>query len=184
MKGKKEYLELFINFLKIGSVLFGGGYAMIPILERNLVVKKKWLTNDELLEIMSVSQMTPGTIAINAATYIGYKRAGIWGGLLASAGVIVPSLVCVTLLLFVLNNHLDNTYLVKVFTGVRACLAAMILQSVYKLFKSGIKGHVPFLIFLAALAALLTGMHPIYVILLGAVVGLSWKWLLPRFKSK
>ncbi len=181
MAKAKENFDLFFTFLKIGSVLFGGGYAMIPLLERDLVQKKQWMSSEELLEMMSVSQMTPGTIAINLATYIGQKQLGVWGGILASFGIIVPSLVCVTALYYLMDAQMSNTYLVKVFTGIRACLAAMILHSTYKLFKAGIKGHVPFLIFLGTLAALIFGLHPIYAILLGALVGFIWKCLIPYF---
>ncbi|MBS2097857.1 chromate transporter [Carboxylicivirga linearis] len=184
MARAKENFDLFFTFVKLGSVMFGGGYAMIPILERDLVEKKKWINSDELLEIMSVSQMTPGTIAINLATFIGSKRNGIWGGILASLGIIVPSLICVTTLFFLMDSQMSNEYLVKVFTGIRACLAAMILHSVYKLFRAGIKSHIPFLIFLGAIIALLAGLHPIYTILIGGFAGFIWKWMIPHYSNK
>ncbi len=184
MAKAKENLDLFLTFLKIGSVLFGGGYAMIPLLERDLVQKKKWMSGEELLEMMSVSQMTPGTIAINLATYIGQKQSGIWGGVLASLGIIVPSLVCVSILYFLMDAKMENEHLVKVFTGIRAGLAAMILHSTYKLFKAGVKGHIPFLIFLGMLAALIFGLHPIYAILAGALIGFTWKYLVPQYFLK
>ncbi|MCY1722779.1 chromate transporter [Prolixibacteraceae bacterium Z1-6] len=184
MSKAKENVEMLVTFIKLGAVMFGGGYAMIPIMERDLVEKKKWLNHEELLDIMSLSQMTPGTIAINLATFIGNKRNGVLGGVIASLGIIIPSLVCVTALFYLLDSSMSNIYIVKVFTGIRACLAAMILHSVYKLFKAGIKGHIPFLIFLGALFALMLDFHPIYTILLGGAIGLSWKWLIPYFLRK
>ncbi|MCU4162637.1 chromate transporter [Carboxylicivirga caseinilyticus] len=183
MAKAKANFDLFVTFVKLGSVMFGGGYAMIPILEKELVEKKQWISNDELLEIMSLSQMTPGTIAINLATFIGSKRNGIWGGILASLGIIVPSLICVTTLYFMMDSQMSNEYLVKVFTGIRACLAAMIFHSVYKLFRSGIKSHIPFLMFTLAIIALLIGLHPIYVILIGAMFGFVWKWIIPSLRK-
>lgn len=183
MSKVNENAELFLSFLKVGSFMFGGGYSMLPLLERELIDNKKWITKDELLEILSVSQMTPGTIAINAATYIGSKRGGIWGAIIASAGIIVPSLVIVTALYFFMGDSMANEYVQKVFLGIRACLVAMIILSVYKLFKTGIKNHISFFIFLAALVGLLLGLHPIMAIISGFLSGLGIYWLTPFFTS-
>ncbi|WP_075603456.1 chromate transporter [Saccharicrinis aurantiacus] len=175
----KDNFQLFLSFLKVGSFMFGGGYAMLPLLERELIENKKWITKDELLEILSISQMTPGTIAINAATYIGNKQGGILGGILASAGIILPSLIIVTSLYFLMGNSMTNEYVQKAFLGIRACLVAMIIHSVYKLFKTGIKSHLQFFIFLAALLGLFLGLNPIMAIILGIISGVGIYFLEP-----
>lgn len=179
----KENLQLFVSFLKVGSFMFGGGYAMLPLLERELIDNKKWINKDELLEILSISQMTPGTIAINAATYIGNKQGGIIGGILASAGIILPSLIIVTSLYFLMGNSMANEYVQKAFLGIRACLVAMIIHSVYKLFKTGIKNHISFFIFLAALVGLFLGLNPIMAIILGFVSGVVIYFLEPLLSN-
>ncbi|MBL3657105.1 chromate transporter [Fulvivirga sediminis] len=169
--GAHIQIQLFISFLKVGFFMFGGGYAMIPLLEQELIQKRKWISNDDLLEIISFSQMTPGTIAINAATYIGNEQGKTWGGLVASLGIIFPSLLIISLVYHLAGSHFDLPWLQNAFLGIRACLVAMIGKSVFKLFKSGIKGNVSIAIFLLALIALLIGAHPILIIILGGIVG-------------
>lgn len=176
------HVQLFTSFLKIGFFMFGGGYAMIPLLERELIDRKKWIANDDLLEIISFSQMTPGTIAINAATHIGNTKGKAWGGVVASLGVIVPSLLIISLLYYLVGGHLESGIVQKAFTGIQACLVAMICRSVYKLMRSGMKGRVSFILFLLALLGLFCGVHPILIIVMGGALGfLIWK--LSLFKS-
>ncbi len=164
--------------------MFGGGYAMLPLLEKELIEKRQWVQKEELLEILALSQMTPGTIAINAATYIGNKFKGFWGGLLASAGIILPSLLIVSAIYYLVGDHFENDYVKKAFMGIRACLVAMILHSVYKLFRAGVKGFTPFLLFLLCILALFLGLNPILAILIGAFAGWLIWWLLPYLKQK
>ncbi|UII26012.1 chromate transporter [Fulvivirga maritima] len=164
-------LQLFISFLKVGFFMFGGGYAMIPLLEQELIHKRKWISNDDLLEIISFSQMTPGTIAINAATFIGNQQGRAWGGLVASFGIIFPSLLIISLVYHLAGSHFDLPWLQNAFLGIRACLVAMIGKSFIKLFKTGIKGNISVAIFLLALIGLLLGAHPILIIILGAIAG-------------
>lgn len=160
--------------------MLGGGYVMLPLLTREIVQKHGWMTDEEILEIFSISQMTPGTIAINIATFIGHKKAGILGAIIATIGLIIPSLVCVTLIYYFFNNAFDNIYVQKAFMGIRACLIAMIIVAVTKLFKSGIKGHLPVLLFLIAMTALFLGVQPVLIILTGFILGLSIWWLIPK----
>lgn len=164
--------------------MFGGGYVMLPLLTRELVEKHKWMSDEEVLEIFSISQMTPGTIAINIATFIGHKKAGIAGAIAATVGLIIPSLICVTLIYYFFNSAFENIYVQKAFMGIRACLIAMILVAVTKLFKSGIKGHLPLLMFLAAMAALFLGFQPVLIILIGLVLGLLIWWFIPELKKR
>ncbi|MGS2740573.1 chromate transporter [Sinomicrobium sp. M5D2P17] len=177
------HVQLFTSFLKIGFLMFGGGYAMIPLLEQELIRKKKWITDDELLEIISFSQMTPGTIAINAATHIGNVKGKTMGGLTASLGIIVPSLLIITVLYHVAGGYFKSEIVQKAFTGIRACLVVMICRSVYTLMRSGMKGSVSFVTFLLALLGLFCGVHPILIIIAGGFSGfLVWKWF--RLKHK
>lgn len=164
--------------------MFGGGYVMLPLLTRELVHKYKWMTDEEVLEIFSISQMTPGTIAINIATFIGHKKAGITGAIAATVGLIIPSLICVTLIYYFFNSAFENLYVQKAFMGIRACLIAMILVAVTKLFKSGIKGHLPILIFLLAMVALFLGFQPVLIIVIGFIVGLLIWWIIPECKNR
>lgn len=171
------HVQLFTSFLKIGFFMFGGGYAMIPLLEQELIRKKEWITNDELLEIISFSQMTPGTIAINAATHIGNVKGKALGGVVASLGIIVPSLLIITVLYHMAGGYFESEIVQKAFTGIRACLVVMICRSVYILIRSGMKGRVPFVAFLLALLGLFCGVHPILIIIAGGFSGfLVWKW--------
>ncbi|WP_268223246.1 chromate transporter [Sinomicrobium oceani] len=171
------HVQLFLSFLKVGFFMFGGGYAMIPLLERELIEKKKWIDKGELLEIISFSQMTPGTIAINAATHIGNTKGKALGGVVASLGIIVPSLLIITILYYVAGNHFENDIVQKAFTGIRACLVIMICRSVYTLFRSGMRGSISYVFFLLALLALFCGAHPILVIVTGGISGfVIWKW--------
>ncbi|MDW7693109.1 chromate transporter [Flammeovirgaceae bacterium SG7u.111] len=179
-----EYFQLLTSFLKVGFFMFGGGYAMLPLLEKELIDYRKWITEDELLEIISLSQMTPGTIAINAATHIGNTRAGVLGGVLASFGIIFPSLLIITLIYYFAGAHFENLWVQKAFLGIRACLVAMIANSVYKMFKTGVKGAIPFLVFLLAVLCLFLHIHPILIILAGAVIGLVVWGLVPYMKAK
>ena len=94
----KELLKLFLAFAKIGAVTFGGGYAMLPILQRDIVAKHKWATEDELLDYFAIGQCTPGVIAVNTATFVGYKNKGILGGIFATLGVVFPSIVIITII--------------------------------------------------------------------------------------
>ncbi|MGS2763201.1 chromate transporter [Sinomicrobium sp. M5D2P9] len=174
---------MFASFLKIGFFMFGGGYAMIPLLEQELIRKKGWITSDELLEIISFSQMTPGTIAINAATYIGNAKGKTPGGIVASFGIIVPSLLIITVLYYVVGGYFESEMVQKAFTGIRACLVVMICRSVYTLMRSGMKGSVSFVVFLLALLALFCGVHPILIIVAGGFSGfLVWKWFRLKYK--
>lgn len=103
----KDYLELFLTFAKIGVTTFGGGYAMLPILQREVVEDKKWVSNEEIVDYFAIGQCTPGIIAVNVATFVGKKRKGIAGGILATLGVVFPSLIIITVIAAVISNFMD-----------------------------------------------------------------------------
>ena len=132
------YLELFFTFLKIGAFTFGGGYAMIPILEREIVDKHGWASSEELMDYYAVGQCTPGVIAVNTATFIGQKCAGTLGGIVATLGVVFPSLVIICVIAGILTNFADIPAVKSAFAGIRVCVCVLIFNAVVKLWKSAV----------------------------------------------
>ncbi|MGL4402216.1 MAG: chromate transporter [Fusobacteriaceae bacterium] len=148
-------LQLFIIFFKIGIFTFGGGYAMIPLIEKEILENKNWISKDELMEIISISQMTPGPIATNAATFVGRKMGGFSGAVAATVGVVFPSLIIITIISTFFSKNFNNIYVQKIFTGMRAGITASIFLSVKKLATTGIKGKSGLLIFLISITSLI-----------------------------
>ena len=132
-------VDLFVTFAKVGVCTFGGGYAMLPILQREVVEKKGWATEEELTDYFAVGQCTPGIIAVNTATFIGYKYRGIPGGVLATLGLVFPSLVIITLIAAFLSNFADIPVVQHALAGINAAVVALIAASVVKLGKSNLK---------------------------------------------
>ena len=130
--------DLFLTFARIGVCTFGGGYAMLPILQRELVENKKWATEGELADYYAVGQCTPGIIAVNTATFVGRSQAGIVGGIFATLGVVFPSIVIILVIAAFLQNFMDLQWVIHAFNGVRAGLVALIFSSVIKLFKTSV----------------------------------------------
>lgn len=176
--------QLFISFFQIGLFTFGGGYAMLPMLERITVKKHQWLTQQELLEIITVGQMTPGTIAINVATFIGIKLGRFKGAMVASFAVILPSFIIVTLIYYLFGHSFDDPILQKAFFGAKAAVAALILTAVINMFKTGVKGFLSLILFILAFVLLFLGVHPILVILWGALSGIVLFGLIPYLKNR
>ena len=131
-------IDLFLTFARIGVCTFGGGYAMLPILQRELVENKKWATETELADYYAVGQCTPGIIAVNTATFVGRSQAGIAGGIVATLGLVFPSLVIIMVIAAFLQNFMHLEFVVHAFNGVRAGVVALILSSVIKLFKNAV----------------------------------------------
>ena len=133
------YLVLVLTFAKVGVCTFGGGYAMLPILQREIVENKRWATEDELADYYAVGQCTPGIIAVNTATFVGTKQVGVGGGILASLGVVFPSVVIILVIAAFLQNFMHIEWVGHAFAGIRAGVVALILSSVIKLFKGAVK---------------------------------------------
>lgn len=132
------YLDLFLTFARVGVCTFGGGYAMLPVLQREIVDKKSWATEEELTDYYAIGQCTPGVIAVNTATFVGRTHKGIAGGIIATLGVVFPSVVIILAIAAFLQNFLDIPTVNHAFAGVRACVCALILSSVLKLRKTTI----------------------------------------------
>ena len=133
MKKIKGYLSLFLTMLKIGLFTFGGGYAMIALFENEFVEKKKWLEKDEFLDVAAIAESTPGPIAINAATYIGYKNAGIIGSIIATLGICIPSFIIIYAISLFFDAFLSLTLVAYAFKGIQICVVYLILTAGLKM---------------------------------------------------
>ncbi len=169
----KKLWHLFRLFFKIGLFTFGGGYAMLPLLKSEVVVKRRFLTEAELLDLYSIGQCTPGIISINVATYIGYRQEGIKGAIATTLGMVMPSLLIIVLLASVLKKFSDNVYVAYAFAGIRICVVALIADVIYDLVKKNIKNVTAAIVFVAALA-LLVGLRlsAVMIVLLAGVSAL------------
>ena len=174
----KEMLELFLAFAKVGVMTFGGGYAMLPILQREIVENKGWATDEELTDYFAIGQCTPGVIAVNTATFIGQKYKGITGGIVATLGVVFPSLVIITILAGVIDAFSHLIWVQHAFAGIRVCVCVLIFNAVLKLWKSAVKDKWALGIFLCVLAAsVLLELSPVVYVLFAAVAGIVIKTL-------
>ena len=151
------YLDLFLTFARIGICTFGGGYAMLPILQRELVEKKGWATEEELSDYFAIGQCTPGIIAVNTATFVGHSRRGAIGGVVATLGLVFPCLVIIMLIAAFLQNFADLPAVVHAFNGVGACVCALILSSVLKLRRNTVIDAPTAVIFVLVLALAVVG---------------------------
>lgn len=151
------YLDLFWTFAKIGVCTFGGGYAMLPILQRELVEKRQWSTEEEMSDYYAIGQCTPGIIAVNTATFVGHKQGGVVGGVSATLGLVFPSLVIIMVIAAFLQNFAQMPAVIHAFNGVRACVCALILSSVLKLRRSTVVDLPTAAIFVLVLALAVAG---------------------------
>lgn len=166
------FLEMFITFFKIGCIAFGGGYAVIAILQKEVVELKHWVDNDELTDIMAISQTLPGIIFVNSATMIGYRKKGILGAMMATLSSILPTFLLILLLTFVIWGFTDNNFVHKAFTGILLGVTALILNSVKKTWKTAVKHYSDIVLALLATSLLLfTNVNVVYILLLMAGLG-------------
>ena len=174
----RELWELFITFAKVGVMTFGGGYAMLPILQREVVENKGWATEEELMDYYAIGQCTPGVIAVNTATFIGQKNRGFWGAVFATLGVVFPSLVIISLLAGVIEAFSHLSFVQNAFGGIRVCVCVLITNAVVKLYKKAIVDKITLGIFLlVALGSVLLDLSPVVFVVLAAVIGILVKVL-------
>ena len=174
----KLLLEMFLTFAKVGVMTFGGGYAMLPILQREVVDNKGWATEEELMDYFAIGQCTPGVIAVNTATFIGQKNKGILGGIIATLGVIFPSLIIISLLAGVIEAFSHIAWVQHAFGGIRVCVCVLIVNAVVKLFKKAVVDVPTFIIFLAvALGSVILDLSPVIFVVIAAVAGIVLKAL-------
>lgn len=165
--------ELFITFAKVGVMTFGGGYAMLPILEREVVDGKGWVTTEELMDYYAVGQCTPGVIAVNTATFVGHKLAGNLGGIIATLGVVFPSVVIITLIAGILQNFSHLAVVQNAFAGIRVCVCVLVFNAVVKLWKKAVVDKWTLILFLLVfLLSLFLDLSPVIFVVVTAVAGI------------
>ena len=174
----KLLIDMFLTFAKVGVMTFGGGYAMLPILQREVVENKGWATEEELMDYFAIGQCTPGVIAVNTATFIGQKLKGIPGAIFATIGVVFPSLVIISLLAGVIEAFSHLVWVQNAFGGIRVCVCVLIANAVVKLYKKAVVDKVTLAIFLlVTLGSTLIDVSPVVFVLAAAVAGIAIKSL-------
>ncbi len=169
----KQLWELFLAFARVGVMTFGGGYAMIPILEREIVDRHGWSTEEELMDYYAVGQCTPGIIAVNTATFIGYKVAGTAGGIIATLGLVFPSLVIISVIAGILTNFAEVPAVKSAFAGIRVCVCVLIFNAVLKLWKKAVVDKATLVLFLGVfLLSVFFSVSPVVYVVICAVSGI------------
>ncbi|WP_010262257.1 chromate transporter [Treponema primitia] len=169
----KEYFDLLVTFLKLGVLTFGGGYAMIPVVERELIKKKGWTTMDEVMNYYTIAQVTPGIIAVNLSTFIGYKQKGPLGGVLATIGFVLPGVVFISSIAICLSNFADLPVVQHAFTGIRVAVGALILDTVIKMVKGVFKNWKSLVIYIIAFVlSFVWSVSPVLLVIAAGLLGL------------
>ena len=167
------YLDLYLTFARIGVCTFGGGYAMLPILQREVVENRHWATEDELMDYYAIGHCTPGVIAVNTSTFIGCKTHGILGGIAATAGMITPSLIIITIIAAFIQQFAHLAVVQHAFAGIRIAVCALVLQSVWKMAKKGVVDVPTSVILLVTFAAVaFFGVSPVVMVVIAAAAGI------------
>ena len=177
----KTLIDLFFTFCRIGGLTFGGGYAMLPIIQKEIVEEKKWATEEEVLDYYAVGQCTPGIIAVNTATFIGYKVHGIIGAIVATLGVVFPSLIIITIIAALLKNFANYSIVQHAFSGIRVVVIALIVSAILKLAKTSIKNSTTLIIdIIEFILVAFVNLSPIYIVIAAACIGLILKFIRGR----
>ena len=186
----KEVLKLFWIFFKLGLFTFGGGYAMIPQIKEVVIEKEKWLTEDEWLELLAIAESTPGPIAINMATYIGYQRKKLLGSIFSTLGVVLPSMIIIFIISLFFDKFLANQYVAYAFVGIKACVAFLILKAGLGMIKKMERKLIPIIVFASVLTLMIIfelfaiNFSSIFLILIGGVIGIITNSLVKAKKSE
>lgn len=176
-----KLFQLFLSFARIGVLTFGGGYAMLPMLQREVVEKHKWATENELMDYFAIGQCTPGIIAVNTATFVGRKEGKTAGAIAATLGVVFPSVVIITVIAALLSGFADNIYVKNAFAGIRVCVVVLIGNAVIKLAKKSVVDILCAVIFIAVwMVSFFFSISPIIIVLASAAVGIVWHLLKRR----
>jgi len=180
-KNKKDIstlILLFFTFLKIGAFTFGGGYAMIPIISREIAEKRKWLSDDDILEIIAISESTPGPIAINAATFVGYKIFGFWGSFCSTLAVVLPSFIIISVISVILKEFESLKIVNYAFFGIRAGVLALVLKAFWLMYKKCDKNSLTFVIAIIGFTlSAFFGINVLFIIILSAMIGLAYYYI-------
>jgi len=169
----KDLWNLFITFARIGSLTFGGGYAMLPMIQEEVVKKHSWATDEEVIDYYAIGQSTPGIIAINTATFIGYKIKGVFGGIFATLGMVFPSIVIITIIATFFKQFQDIKIVQHAFGGIRVAVVALILNAIINMWKKSITDYIGIIIFsISFLVIAFLKLSPVVVVITSFVVGL------------
>ena len=173
MKNNRNLLPLFLTFLKIGAFTFGGGYAMIPLIQKEVCEKKKWLSDEDILDIIAIAESTPGPIAINASTFVGYRTCGFLGAAMATFGIVLPSFLIITIIAAVLKEFAELRAVQYAFFGIRAGVLALIVKALWSMYKQCPKNAFSLCVAAAAfMFAAFSGINAIFIIIGCAAAGL------------
>lgn len=179
------YLDMFWAFFCIGGLTFGGGYAMLPMLEREIVDRRHWTTSEELLDFYAVGQCTPGIIAVNVATLIGFRQKRYLGAFFCTAGVVAPSFIIITLIAGALKAVAGNAMVAHAFGGIRIAVCVLVVAAVVKLFKPSVKDKLTAVIFVATfIAMILIDISPITIVIIAGLLGFFAKRLVSKGGDK
>lgn len=170
--------ELYTSWFKIGLFTFGGGYAMLPMIEKEIIDKKHWSKYEDIMDYYAISQCTPGVIAVNTATFVGYKVKGIIGGVVATLGVVSPSLIIITLIATLLSNFAEIPVVIHALEGIKVGVCVLMVSSIYKLLKKSIVDKYAAIIFLFILGlALGNVVSTVYLVVIAGILGLLFSYL-------
>lgn len=163
--------ELYTAFFKIGATTIGGGYAMLPLIEKEVVEKRKWVSREDILTCIAVGQITPGVIAVNTATFVGHRQRGLLGGIVATLGMITPSIIIISIIATFLAGFAENVYVQYAFRGIRVVVVALILDALWRL-SASTRGLVPIAVALASLlASIVFSVSPVWIVLGAMLTG-------------
>ncbi len=181
----KTLLTLFATFFKIGAFTFGGGYAMIPFIQREVSEKRKWITDDDIFEIIAIAESTPGPIAINSATFVGYKIAGFWGSFFSTLGVVLPSFIIIIAISFALAEFEQLKAVQYAFNGIRAGVLALVVKAWWSMYKKCPKNVFSYILAAASfVVAAFLGVNVLLVVVGCAVAGLMYSLIAARRADK
>jgi len=173
----KDLLHLYLAFCKLGCITFGGGMGMIPVLQRELVEKKQWITEEEMMDYFAIARCTPGVVFVNTATFIGYKQKGYIGGTVATLGIVTPAIIIIAIIAAFLQNFSELAIIQHAFAGIRVCVSILILDAVRRLLTSSVIDKPTGVIFVACLLlTLFTNISPVWFIIAAALAGLFIKY--------
>lgn len=171
----KTYFDLFFSFFRIGLFTFGGGYAMLPMIQREIVEKRKYVTENEVLDYYALSQLTPGVIAVNCATFTGCKVKGKLGGAVATVGVVAPSFIIITLIAMIFNQFADLFIVQCAFTGIRCAVLALMVKTILKVVKTGVVDRFTFALLIVTITFMLFKVSSVVIIILCALAAVIYK---------
>jgi chromate transporter len=173
----KLIFELFVAFLKVGTFTFGGGLAMLPLIRKTAVDEKGWMTEDEMVDCLAISQSLPGMLAVNTAIYVGYRQKALAGSIAAALGVILPAFVSIVIILLFLGRIEENPYVLGAFEGIKAASVALIAVAAYKMGKQILKGKLEYFIAVVSFIIIVfAGISAVWAIIFGALAGFAAYW--------